>query len=82
MKQFFARNYLPCGILAASAALIAVIWHYTPAEVDFEAMKSVILNYPNNAAKRGILIGVQLGSLATSIKILSGIEKPYMGGRG
>ena len=40
------------------------------------------MNYPNNAAKRGILIGVQLGSLATSIKILSGIEKPYMGGRG
>lgn len=82
MKQFFSRNFITCGILSASAALIGVIWYYTPANVDFEAMKSIILNYPNNAAKRGILIGVQLGSLATSIKILSGIEKPYMGGRG
>ncbi|NLF40125.1 hypothetical protein GX586_11815, partial [bacterium] len=46
----------------------------------FEWLKQIILDFPNTAAKRSIIIGVALGSLATSIKILAGIEKPYMGG--
>ena len=46
----------------------------------FEKLKQLILDYPNTAAKRSIIIGVALGSLATGIKILAGIEKPYMGG--
>lgn len=82
MKHYFMRNFVTCGCLVLASAVIGVIWHLTPATLDFEGMKSIILDYPNNAAKRAILIGVQLGSLATSIKILSGIEKPYMGGRG
>jgi len=48
----------------------------------FEWLKLRILDYPNTAAKRSIIIGVALGGLATSIKILTGIEKPYLGGRG
>ncbi len=48
----------------------------------FEWLKLGILDYPNTAAKRSIIIGVALGGLATSIKILTGIEKPYLGGRG
>jgi hypothetical protein len=48
----------------------------------FEYLKGLILQFPNTAAKRGIIIGIALGSLATGIKIIFGIEKPYMGGRG
>ena len=39
-----------------------------------------IMNVPNTAAQRGILIGVSLGGIATSIKIICGIERAYLGG--
>jgi hypothetical protein len=40
-------------------------------------LKDWILGVPVTAGVRGILLGVALGILLTSIRLLSGVERPY-----
>jgi len=44
-----------------------------------EDVASWILNVPSMSARRGIILGISLGAIATSIKIILGIERSYMG---
>lgn len=43
-------------------------------------MKQRILDNPNLSARRGIILGVSLGAISQSIRILLGIERSYLGG--
>jgi hypothetical protein len=49
---------------------------YLPAAAEW------LMEIPQNAAKRGILMGAALGVMATGIRVILGVEKTYGGGEG
>jgi len=79
-RAFRART-LEATILLLAAIL--VMWGRVPlGEYLISGIGQIsqwIMNVPNTAAQRGILIGVSLGGIATSIKIICGIERSYLG---
>jgi len=82
-RAFRARNVTATLLLLAG--VIVMLGRVPAGEYirigDF-SMREVaiwILDYPNTAAKRGILIGVGLGMSATALKIILGIETSYLG---
>ena len=56
-------------------------WIFGNRQAFADATK-LIMEYPNTAAQRGILLGVSLGAISQSVRILMGIERSYLGGGG
>lgn len=71
--------------LAFIAAVIVVLLGQVPAgrylSEFVPAAKEWILDVPSTAGVRGIIIGVTLGTIATGVRVLMGIDRPY-GGEG
>lgn len=79
-RAFRVRTVL-AGVLLVTAFVIMLRILPLPGELGEanSALVRWILAVPNLASKRAIIIGVALGGVAYSIKILLGIERAYMG---
>lgn len=86
-RAFRARNVL-ASLLLISAVVVMLgripigdmLTGWLPEGLRFSDIARYILDYPNTAAKRAIYIGVGLGVAATSLKIILGIERTWLGG--
>ena len=82
-RTFRARSADAALLLVA--AIIVMIGRVPIGEVisgAFPVVSEWLMDVPNLAAKRGILLGVCLGAIATSLRIIFGIERSYLGGGG
>lgn len=81
-RAFRVRSVL-ATILLASAVVVMLgrvpIGELVSAGL-FGRIADWLLNYPNLAAKRAILVGVGFGGAAVGLKIMLGIERSYLGG--
>lgn len=77
-RAFRARNLLATLLLIAA---LIVMLRFTPGPWgEYLAKTSAwVMNVPNLAAQRAIVIGIGLGIVATALKVILGIERGYMG---
>ncbi len=79
-RAFRARNVL-ATLLLISALLVMLRFNpfLGPLTGFMDQAANWLLNVPNLAAKRAIIIGIGLGMVATSLKVVLGIERGFMG---
>jgi len=80
-RAFRARN-IEAALLLIAGILVMIgrvpigdmVWS------GFPAIANWIMNVPNTAGQRAILIGISLGVVSTSLRLLLGIERTYLAG--
>ncbi len=80
-RGFRARS-LPAAVLLLSAVLILLSRSWAEGEIaaSLISVADWVRSYPSMAARRAILIGIGLGSLTTSLRVIVGIERTWLGG--
>ncbi|HDM43219.1 MAG TPA: hypothetical protein ENG29_02375 [Firmicutes bacterium] len=82
-RAFRARNLEAAMLLIA--ATIVMLGRVPISSAGFlsylklDAIANWIMTYPNTVGQRAIMIGAALGVVATSLRIILGIERAYMG---
>jgi hypothetical protein len=79
---------LEAGLLAAAALIVMLgrvpigdqMTAWLPEPLRLGAVQDWIMNVPQNAAKRAVLMGAALGVMATGLRVILGIERSYLGG--
>ncbi|MEE8417495.1 MAG: hypothetical protein V3S06_02425 [candidate division Zixibacteria bacterium] len=86
-RAFRARN-AQATVLLLAAFIVMVgrtpfgdwITGFMPLGWQMSNLTNVIMNYLNVAGQRAIMIGISLGIVSTSLRIILGIERSYLGG--
>lgn len=78
-RAFRARSFLATVLLVSAVIVMIRFFPLGPLTDPVGTTADWVLNVPNLAAKRAIVIGVGLGIVATALKIVLGIERSYMG---
>ena len=92
-RAFRARTFEATLLLVAAIIVMMgnvpvgdLIWNtilsWTPWDDGASAMRQWVLDNPNLSARRGIILGVSLGVISQSIRLILGIERSYLGGGG
>jgi len=76
------------GLLAVAALIVMLgrvplsnaLTEWLPEGARLQAVQEWIMNVPQNAAKRAILMGAALGVMATGLRVILGIERSYLSG--
>jgi len=84
----FRIRTLEAGLLAVAAIIVMLgrvplsnlLTAWLPEWVRLQALQEWILNVPQNASKRAILMGAALGVMATGLRVILGIERTYLSG--
>ena len=82
-RTFRARSVEAALLLLT--ALVVMLGRVPIGELLYHRMPQVsewIMTVPTVAGKRGILLGVALGAVATALRIILGIERSHLGGAG
>lgn len=82
----FRIRTLDAGLLAVAALVVMIgrvpvgefLTRQLPLGFQLPTWANWLLEWPQNAAKRGIAIGAGLGVMATGLRIILGIERNYM----
>ena len=80
-RAFRARTFEATLLLVT--AIIVMIGNVPVGDLmwsEASSLKQWILNNPNLSARRGIILGVSLGVISQSIRIILGVERSYLGG--
>ena len=85
----FRIRTVEAGLLAAAALIVMLgrvplgnVWTaWLPEPVRLQGIQEWIMEIPQNAAKRAILIGAALGVMATGLRVILGIERSYLSGK-
>ncbi|MGB7053990.1 MAG: hypothetical protein WBE28_01560 [bacterium] len=81
-RAFRARSLESSLLLSAAfIIMIGVLPLADKISIHLPAFAQWIMDIPNVAAKRGITFGIALGAIATSLKIILGIERSWLGGK-
>lgn len=86
-RAFRARNFEATLLLLAAFVVMLgrvpigdLLSGFMPESMRLSNAATWIMQFPNTAGQRAILIGISLGIVSSSLRLILGIERSYLGG--